>query len=71
MERKEAGSDRIREGECSFIYTSIMTGRSDTCLIQMSSEQIGQLYELMHATKEVWKSPEQLEQLTSEGKNSE
>ena len=23
--------------------------------IQMSSEQIGQLYELMHASKEVWK----------------
>lgn len=23
----------------------------------MSSEQLGQLYELMHATKDVWKTP--------------
>ncbi|WWD16073.1 acetate non-utilizing protein 9, mitochondrial [Kwoniella shandongensis] len=29
---------------------------------KLSKEQVGQLYELMHATKEVWKSPEQLEQ---------
>jgi hypothetical protein len=28
---------------------------------QMSSEQLGQLYELMHATKDVWKQPETLE----------
>ncbi|KAK4685069.1 hypothetical protein P7C73_g5089, partial [Tremellales sp. Uapishka_1] len=28
---------------------------------QLSPEQVGQLYELMHATKEVWKSTEQLE----------
>lgn len=27
---------------------------------QMSSEQIGQLYELMHATKELWKPVETL-----------
>ncbi|ORX33419.1 hypothetical protein BD324DRAFT_639720 [Kockovaella imperatae] len=27
---------------------------------QLSEEQIGQLYELMHATKDVWKSPEDL-----------
>lgn len=26
----------------------------------MSNEQLGQLYELMHATKDVWKSPEEL-----------
>ncbi|KAJ6503787.1 hypothetical protein C8R45DRAFT_973754 [Mycena sanguinolenta] len=25
---------------------------------KMSAEQIGQLYELMHATKDVWKNPE-------------
>ncbi|WWC89872.1 acetate non-utilizing protein 9, mitochondrial [Kwoniella dendrophila CBS 6074] len=29
---------------------------------RLSKEQVGQLYELMHATKDVWKSPEQLEQ---------
>ncbi|KAK6903095.1 acetate non-utilizing protein 9, mitochondrial [Kwoniella mangroviensis CBS 8507] len=29
---------------------------------KLSKEQVGQLYELMHATKDVWKSPEQLEQ---------
>ena len=27
----------------------------------MSKEQIGQLYELMHATKEIWKTPSVLE----------
>ena len=27
----------------------------------MSSEQLGQLYELMHATKDVWKSASELE----------
>lgn len=27
---------------------------------QMSSEQIGQLYELMHATRDIWKKPEEL-----------
>lgn len=27
----------------------------------MSAEQIGQLYELMHATKEVWKSQSDME----------
>lgn len=27
---------------------------------KMSSEQIGQLYELMHAAKDVWKTPEEL-----------
>jgi hypothetical protein len=27
----------------------------------MSAEQIGQLYELMHATKEIWKPVETLE----------
>ncbi|KAG8923146.1 hypothetical protein FRC01_013149 [Tulasnella sp. 417] len=26
----------------------------------MSSEQIGQLYELMHATRDIWKTPEEL-----------
>ncbi|WVN86700.1 acetate non-utilizing protein 9, mitochondrial [Cryptococcus depauperatus CBS 7841] len=28
----------------------------------LSTEQMGQLYELMHATKDVWKSPEQIKQ---------
>ncbi|CAD6569247.1 MAG: acetate non-utilizing protein 9 [Tremellales sp. Tagirdzhanova-0007] len=28
----------------------------------LSPEQVGQLYELMHASKEIWKSPEQLEE---------
>jgi len=27
-------------------------------LLQMSAEQLGQLYELMHATKDVWKHVE-------------
>jgi len=27
----------------------------------MSAEQVGQLYEVMHATKDVWKSPEELQ----------
>lgn len=26
----------------------------------MSAEQIGQLYELMHASRDIWKSPEEL-----------
>ena len=26
----------------------------------MSNEQLGQLYELMHATKDAWKSPDEL-----------
>lgn len=33
----------------------------------MSKEQLGQMYELMHATKEVWKPVEQIEEL---GKDS-
>ncbi|KAL5485663.1 hypothetical protein ACEPAI_6704 [Sanghuangporus weigelae] len=32
-----------------------------TVFEKMSNEQIGQLYELMHATKVIWKSPTQLE----------
>ncbi|CAE6350688.1 unnamed protein product [Rhizoctonia solani] len=32
-----------------------------TVFEKMSSEQIGQLYELMHATKEIWKPVETLE----------
>lgn len=28
----------------------------------MSEEQLGQLYELMHATKDVWKSQSELEE---------
>ena len=38
-------------------------GFPDVCDVnrQMSNEQIGQLYELMHATKEIWKTPEELE----------
>ena len=28
----------------------------------MSDEQIGQLYELMHATKDIWKTPKTLEE---------
>ncbi|KAL7424223.1 hypothetical protein Q5752_001809 [Cryptotrichosporon argae] len=36
--------------------------RLDTALMDtLSDEQVGQLYELMHATRDVWKSPEQLE----------
>ncbi|KAG9018141.1 acetate non-utilizing protein 9 [Tulasnella sp. 427] len=31
-----------------------------TLLESMSSEQIGQLYELMHATRDIWKTPEEL-----------
>jgi hypothetical protein len=32
----------------------------------MSAEQVGQLYELMHATKDVWKSEAELIQSSSE-----
>ncbi|KLO06829.1 ACN9-domain-containing protein [Schizopora paradoxa] len=32
-----------------------------TVFEKMSAEQIGQLYEVMHATKDVWKTPEQLQ----------
>ncbi|KAA1467131.1 ACN9-domain-containing protein [Dentipellis sp. KUC8613] len=39
---------------------------------KMSDEQIGQLYELMHVTKDVWKSPEDLEKMGSDsGKGGE
>ncbi|RXK40667.1 acetate non-utilizing protein 9, mitochondrial [Tremella mesenterica] len=34
-------------------------------LEKMSAEQVGQLYELMHATKHVWKSSDQLEEQAS------
>ncbi|KAH9948714.1 ACN9-domain-containing protein [Amylocystis lapponica] len=35
--------------------------RLDPMLVEkMSSEQLGQLYELMHATKDVWKTSEEL-----------
>ncbi|KAF8745809.1 ACN9 protein, partial [Rhizoctonia solani] len=39
------------------------TGRrmDPTVFEKMSSEQIGQLYELMHATKDIWKPVETLE----------
>ncbi|KAG8892528.1 acetate non-utilizing protein 9 [Tulasnella sp. 403] len=40
-----------------------------TLLERMSAEQIGQLYELMHATKNVWKTPEELAK-QSEGDNN-
>ncbi|KAH8109570.1 ACN9-domain-containing protein [Phellopilus nigrolimitatus] len=45
------------------------TGRKldQTVFEKMSNEQIGQLYELMHATKEIWKKPAELE---SDAKNS-
>ncbi|KAG9093777.1 acetate non-utilizing protein 9 [Ceratobasidium sp. UAMH 11750] len=35
-------------------------GMDPTVFEQMSSEQIGQLYELMHATKDLWKPVEEL-----------
>ncbi|GMK59244.1 hypothetical protein CspeluHIS016_0702590 [Cutaneotrichosporon spelunceum] len=35
-------------------------------LDSLNNEQIGQLYEVMHAAKDVWKSPEQLEQEAAE-----
>lgn len=35
---------------------------------QLSKEQLGQLYELMHATKDVWKPVEQLAQDAAAGK---
>lgn len=34
---------------------------------QLSQEQLGQLYELMHATKDVWKPVEQLGQVAAAG----
>ncbi|KAG8947935.1 acetate non-utilizing protein 9 [Tulasnella sp. 424] len=42
-----------------------------TLLETMSSEQIGQLYELMHATRDIWKTPEELgKQGTKDGDGS-
>ncbi|ODN83145.1 acetate non-utilizing protein 9, mitochondrial, variant [Cryptococcus amylolentus CBS 6039] len=38
---------------------------------RLSKEQVGQLYELMHATKDVWKSPEQLAKEASAADSSE
>ncbi|CAK9785658.1 ACN9-domain-containing protein [Cutaneotrichosporon oleaginosum] len=35
-------------------------------LDSLNTEQVGQLYELMHATKDVWKTPEQLEREAAE-----
>lgn len=32
----------------------------------MSEEQLGQMYELMHAAKDIWKPVEQIEQLGKE-----
>ncbi|KAI0709933.1 ACN9-domain-containing protein [Earliella scabrosa] len=42
-----------------------------TTLEKMSAEQLGQLYEVMHVTKDVWRpvSPEQDGQIGSEGEN--
>ncbi len=36
-------------------------------VFKMSEEQIGQLYELMHATKEVWKPVAELQRDEGEG----
>jgi hypothetical protein len=36
----------------------VLAKSTDPISNQMSAEQIGQLYELMHATKDVWKNPE-------------
>lgn len=44
---------------------------SNLTIAKMSSEQIGQLYELMHATKEVWKSPQELERQAVDGVENE
>jgi hypothetical protein len=35
-------------------------------LDSLNTEQVGQLYELMHATKDVWKTPEQLQREAAE-----
>jgi len=35
-----------------------------TAFEKMSGEQLGQLYELMHATQDIWKSAEELQQQT-------
>jgi hypothetical protein len=50
---KEVGSSFIREGE--HLKRPRIWYSSDHAF-QMSPEQLGQLYELMHATKGVWKS---------------
>ncbi|KAG9050633.1 acetate non-utilizing protein 9 [Tulasnella sp. UAMH 9824] len=39
-----------------------------TLLESMSAEQIGQLYELMHATRDIWKKPEELGEQKQERK---
>ncbi|TDL17955.1 ACN9-domain-containing protein [Rickenella mellea] len=42
-----------------------------TVFEKMSAEQIGQLYELMHATKNVWKSQSDMEQEVSEAEGGD
>ncbi|OCF36440.1 acetate non-utilizing protein 9, mitochondrial [Kwoniella heveanensis CBS 569] len=50
-------------GDAADIGTKQWRGRKldSEAFEKMSKEQVGQLYELMHATRDVWKSPEQLE----------
>jgi hypothetical protein len=66
VHRSQVGSDRIRKGK----YTSLtgscfqwwMMSFFVSSPAQMSAEQLGQLYELMHATKDVWKPVSELQE---------
>ncbi|WVF72029.1 acetate non-utilizing protein 9, mitochondrial [Kwoniella sp. CBS 6097] len=58
----------IQGGNAGEIGTKKWRGRKldSEAFEKMSKEQVGQLYELMHATRDVWKSPEQLEKEAAE-----
>ena len=53
----------IRKGELLYMYCPKYFPIANTPYapqFKMSAEQIGQLYELMHATKDVWKTQAEL-----------
>ncbi|WVQ98891.1 hypothetical protein IAU59_006022 [Kwoniella sp. CBS 9459] len=58
----------ISRGSAKEIGTDKWRGRKldSEAFEKMSKEQVGQLYELMHATRDVWKSTEQLEKEAEE-----
>jgi len=60
---QEIGSNVVRKGMWPSAIANLFL-----ILAQMSSEQLGQLYELMHAAKDVWK-PIQMEGGEEEGKS--
>jgi biotin operon repressor len=44
-----------------FVVTACVLEERGLTRVQLSQEQLGQLYELMHATKDIWKPVEQLQ----------